>query len=101
MEGKEWAKWKVKTEKMQSYELLSGFLFFLAAIFSFWTILFLIYLAEDLMSYGIYAFDMPGVVDSMIGGLIATSFMILCFFGGMHYYKKAKEIEEEIEGEEE
>jgi len=101
MEGKEWAKWKVKTEKMQSYELLSGFLFFLAAIFSFWTILFLIHLTEDLMSYGIYAFDVPGVVDSIIGGLIVTSLMILCFFGGMHYYEKAKEIEKEIEGEEE
>ncbi|MCW7078209.1 MAG: hypothetical protein OCU22_03650 [Canidatus Methanoxibalbensis ujae] len=101
MEGKEWAKWKVKTEKMQSYELLSGLLFFLTGILSFWTFFALSSLIEKLLKYGFYAFDVEGVSDLMAGTLTVMFLTILCFLGGLHCYNKAKEIEEEIESEEE
>ena len=101
MKGKEWAKWKVKTEKMQSYELLSGILFFLTGILSFWTIFALSSLIEKLLRYGFYAFDRTEVNDLMAGTLTVMLLTILSFLGGLHCYNKAKEIEEEIECEEE
>ncbi len=101
MEGKEWAKWKVKTEKMEEYRSLSGLLFFFTGIFLLLTILLLSSLVEKLLRYGFYAFDMCGVNDLMAGTLTVMLLTILCFLGGLHCYNKAKEIEEEIECEEE
>ena len=62
MEGKEWAKWKVKTEKMQSYELLSGILFFLTAISLPFTFLALSGLIGKVLRYGVHTIDVPGQV---------------------------------------
>ncbi len=101
MEGKEWAKWKVKTEKMQSYEWLSGSLFFLTAISLPFTFLLLSDLIGKVLRYGVHTPDVPGAGDLALGALIATSITVLSLFGGLHCYEKAKEIEKEIECEEE
>jgi len=91
MEGKEWAKWKVKTEKMGEYRSLSVLLFFFTGIFLLLTILLLSSLIEKLIKYGFYAFDVEGVSDLMAGTLTVMLLTILCFLGGLHCYKKAKE----------
>ena len=102
MEGKEWAKWKVKTEKMQSYEWLSGALFFLTAISLPFTFLALSNLIGKILRHGVHTLEyVPGAGDLALGALIATSITVLSLFGGLHCYMKAKEIEKEIEGEEE
>ena len=97
MEGKEWAKWKVKTEKMQLYWALCCLSFVAMGILLPWIILCL-YALMDNLSKGYMVEGMSDLIAITLGILLL---MILCFFGGMHYYEKAKEIEKEIEEESE
>ena len=95
MKGKEWAKWEVKIKKMESYELGSVISFICAGLLIPWVIFFFYGLVDNLLKS--YEVDMI-LVAVMLAVLLLT---ILCFLGGLHCYNKAKEIEEEIECEEE
>jgi len=97
MEGKEWAKWKVKTEKMQLYWALCCLSFVAMGILLPW-IIWCLYALIDNLSKGYTLEEISSLVAVTLGVLLL---MILCFFGGMHYYEKAKEIEKEIEEESE